>query len=91
VFIVIAYDISDNRRRTRLHKELKRFGVSVQKSVTECWLGPREVERLKEAVYRVIDEKVDQVRFYSLCEACYPRLEATRASRLTSDRTVIVA
>lgn len=91
MFIVIAYDISDNRRRTRLHKELKRFGVSVQRSVTECWLAPREVELVKKAVYSIVDEKVDQVRFYYLCEACYPRLEATRASQLTSDRTVIVA
>ena len=36
--LVVAYDISDNRRRNRLYKLLHGFGDPLQKSVFLCWL-----------------------------------------------------
>jgi len=38
-FIVLAYDIPDDRRRTKLFKTLKRFGFPVQESVFEFHLN----------------------------------------------------
>lgn len=35
----VAYDISSDKERTRVHKVLKGFGLSVQKSVFECRLS----------------------------------------------------
>ena len=91
MFVVIAYDISDDRRRLRLYKALKRFGTPVQKSVVECWVTAKELRRMKEAIGKIIEEESDQVRYYYLCEACQPRMEATRSSRITSDTYVMIA
>jgi CRISPR-associated protein Cas2 len=90
MFIIVAYDISDDRRRARLHKALKHFGYGVQYSVFECHLSVSQLWRMKAMIEQLIDPRVDQVRYYFLCEACARRNEATAASRLTSDPPVIV-
>ena len=43
---VVAYDISDNRRRLQLHRLLRGFGEPVQKSVFVCQLDGRRKTRL---------------------------------------------
>jgi len=90
MFIIVAYDISNNRRRARLHKALKHFGVAVQYSVFECHLSESQLWRMKALIEHVIDPQADQVRYYFLCEACARRNEATYASKRTSDRPVII-
>ena len=69
MFIVVSYDISDTRRRNRLHRALKDFGVRVQYSVFECVLDAKDVKRLEAAVRREIKDD-DHVRYYHLCESC---------------------
>lgn len=90
MFIVVCYDIPDDRRRTRLHKALKHFGTPVQESVFECFLTSSQLLQMKHVIARIFDEHTDHVRFYHLCETCYRRNEATRASRLTSDPFAII-
>lgn len=87
---VIAYDISDNRRRNRLFKTLKRYGTSVQESVFECHLTPEQFVNLRRDVELVIKPNLDQVRYYDLCRACSERIQATSASRITSDPVAVV-
>ena len=41
-FILVVYDISNDRRRTRLHNLLLDFGTPVQYSVFECLLSPKQ-------------------------------------------------
>ena len=77
-FIVVAYDISEDKRRGRLHKKLKTFGLAVQYSVFECLLTPEQFDKMKQAVAEHIKPKAgDRVRYYKLCEACRQRVEAT--------------
>jgi len=90
MFIVVAYDISDDKRRTRLHKSLKRFGHPVQESVFEFHLNATELLRLKDFVNRVIDPETDQVRIYFICESCRRQTEATRPSRMTDDPFAVI-
>lgn len=90
MFIVVAYDISDNCRRTRLHKTLKHFGIGVQESVFECHLNMSQLWQMKAAVEQVIDPRTDAVRYYFLCQECAHKNEATFASKLTSDPKVII-
>lgn len=74
-FVVVAYDVTDDRRRVRLHHLLEGYGDPVQYSVFECRLGPKEMEKMKKAVRRVIRRSLDQVRYYYLCAACVRRIE----------------
>ncbi len=87
---VIAYDISDNRRRNRLFKALKHFGTPVQESVFECHLTPNQFAQMRQQIERLIDPETDQLRYYDLCNACANRIQASKASVMTSDPVAIV-
>jgi len=87
---VIAYDISDDPRRTRLFKALKRYGTPVQESVFECHLTPSQFVQMRQEIERLIDPGIDQVRYYELCHTCEGRIKATSASKMTSDPVAIV-
>ena len=76
-FVLVVYDISKDKRRTKLHNVLLDYGTPVQYSVFECALAPQELERMKQAVLRVIRPRVDQVRFYYLCARCLEKIEIT--------------
>jgi CRISPR-associated protein Cas2 len=75
MFILVSYDIPHDRRRTRLHRELKNFGTRVQYSVFECVLDPKDFARLQATVKRVI-QREDHVRYYRLCEHCEEQIVA---------------
>jgi CRISPR-associated protein Cas2 len=79
-FVVVAYDIADDKRRALLHRRLKRFGLGVQYSVFECVLDPDRRREMKEMVRLTIKPKRgDRVRYYHLCESCRQRIQATDA------------
>jgi len=89
-FIVVAYDVTDDRRRARLHRKLKNFGNPVQFSVFECILSPKDLRRMKKTVERVIKKDEDLIRYYPLCEACRRRIQAINGEVTQEERTVIV-
>lgn len=45
--LLVAYDISDDRRRTQLHRLLRGFGEPLQKSLFLCWVNPVRRKRLQ--------------------------------------------
>ena len=49
---LIAYDISDDARRTKLAELLEGFGQRVQRSVFECDLNEREYQALERKMKR---------------------------------------
>lgn len=75
MIFVVAYDIPDDKRRTRMRKTLLGFGTPVQYSVFECDLSPRELGRLKKAVLAVMRPAEDNVRYYQLCGSCARRVD----------------
>lgn len=89
-FIVVAYDIPDDKRRTRLHKRLLDFGTPVQYSVFECLLEEKELGRMRRAVARTIKPRLDQVRYYFLCEMCRGKIETTGGAEIVKEVVDIV-
>jgi len=79
-FIVVAYDISDDRRRKRLHDMLEDYGTPVQYSVFECLLTEAQIAQMQRRVRSKIKVTQDAVRYYRLCETCRGKIETTRAS-----------
>ncbi|RME46060.1 MAG: CRISPR-associated endonuclease Cas2 [Deltaproteobacteria bacterium] len=73
-FMVVSYDIPDDRRRARLHKTLKDFGTRVQFSVFECLLTEAQSSELRRRIEAIIDPNEDHVRFYFLCRPCVRRI-----------------
>lgn len=63
-----AYDISDNRRRTRVSKKLEQFGIRLQKSVFQCDISAEWAEKIKNYLLKIINEKEDNLLIIPLCE-----------------------
>lgn len=67
---VVAYDIPNDRRRTKVHKLLCGFGAWTQYSLFECWLGKKQLLELRHRLDQLLDDGSDSVRFYTLCREC---------------------
>ena len=76
MYIVACYDISNNRRRTRLHELLLGYGTPVQKSVFECDLTRAQFRRLRGRARRYVKGEGDSIRYYHLCGRCQGRTRA---------------
>jgi CRISPR-associated protein Cas2 len=89
-FIVVVYDISNDKRRTRLHKRLLDYGNPVQYSVFECLLAAEEVKKMKAAVRKITRPRLDHVRYYPVCKTCREKIEVLGRAEVTQEKEVIV-
>ncbi|MGI8588308.1 MAG: CRISPR-associated endonuclease Cas2 [Chloroflexia bacterium] len=74
-FYVVAYDIPDDKRRTKVHKLLRGFGQWTEYSLFECFLTKKELLQMRERLDQHLDAETDRVRIYALCENCLGRVE----------------
>jgi CRISPR-associated protein Cas2 len=71
---VIAYDIPDDKRRTKIHKLLLGFGAWTQYSLFECFLNRRDLAVLHTRLAEHVMATEDSVRFYPLCADCLSKV-----------------
>lgn len=66
--IVVVYDISEDKKRNRFAKELLFYGIRTQKSVFECKVTPKELEKIKKLAHKFTqkDDKVGVYEFSSV-------------------------
>lgn len=72
---VIAYDIPDDRRRTKVHKILLGYGKWTQYSLFECFLTRKQLVHLRSRLEEYLVPRQDSVRFYALCANCVSKVE----------------
>ncbi len=72
---IVAYDIPDDRRRTKVHKALCGFGDWTQYSLFECFLDGRELVKLRAKLQSLLEPSEDSVRIYPLCGTCKESVE----------------
>jgi CRISPR-associated protein Cas2 len=72
---VIAYDIPDDKRRTKVHKLLLGYGKWTQYSLFECFLTRKQLILLRSKLKEHLVPRQDSVRLYSLCENCVSKVE----------------
>jgi len=72
---VIAYDIPDDKRRTKVHKVLLGYGKWTQYSLFECFLSRKDLILLRSKLAEHLVAKEDSVRFYTLCATCVSKVE----------------
>ena len=72
---VIAYDIPDDKRRTKVHKILLGYGKWTQYSLFECFLSRKQLVLLRSKLAEHLVAKQDSVRFYPLCANCVSKVE----------------
>lgn len=89
MFVVVCYDVADDRRRTRMSNILKGFGSRVQRSVFECDISPKHFEKLQQKLAKVLTEE-DGLRYYLLCGECVTKIEVARGTPVTQPPTFYV-
>ena len=63
---LIAYDICDPKRLTRVREVLKGYSTGGQKSVYECWCTPAELRDVVAELRRLIVPDEDRVHVITL-------------------------
>lgn len=66
---VIAYDVSDDRRRSRLASLLSRYGSRLQLSVFECELQPEQFSYILAEAEQLL-EPSDLLHAFPQCGVC---------------------
>ena len=67
MYVIIAYDIRSDKKRTKLAKNLLQFGIRTQKSVFECEINKKELNIIKKIASKFSDGE-DFVTFYEIYE-----------------------
>ena len=89
-YTVVSYDISDDKKRSKVAHILEDYGQRVQYSVFECLLEPEQLKKMKSAVERVIKPRKDRVRYYFICQKCLKKSEVTSGPEVLHETDVIV-
>ena len=76
MYVLVCYDISNNRRRARLHELLLGYGTAVQKSVFECHLTAAQLRRLRASAGPLARRAGESIRYYQMCHRCEQRTRA---------------
>lgn len=90
MMVVVSYDIADDRRRRRLFKLMKDYGVRVQYSVFECLLDEPRFRKLRRRIKALIHPKEDSVRYYPLCAVCRGAIGISGRGRVLKEDGVYV-
>ncbi len=87
---LIAYDLSNNRRRTKLHKTLCGFGKWTQFSMFECFLNETEMVALRARIDQIIDRTKDNIRIYHICPNCQKKAETIGSPKPAEDKLYLL-
>jgi CRISPR-associated protein Cas2 len=75
MYLVVCYDIVEDRRRARVLRRMREHLRHVQKSVFEGELADDRVEPMRQMLLEEIDPAADTVRIYHLSARCIPATE----------------
>ena len=77
MFIIICYDIANDRRRYRIEKTIRNVGYRVQESVFECNISEKQFLNIKKQIEKYMSLEHDNVRYYFLCKNCINAVEVS--------------
>ena len=80
--LLVAYDVSDDRRRERIVRILLDYGQRIQESV--FWLEAEDelIDKMRRRLRAEIDEADDSIWIVPVCEACIRRIETLGTQNL---------
>lgn len=90
MFIVVSYDIVDDKRRNKIAKELENYGTRVQYSVFETILGEEKFKELLPNLNSLLDENEDSLRIYYLCESCLKKTKVYGVGEISKDEEIYI-
>jgi CRISPR-associated protein Cas2 len=80
MMVLVSYDVmvtspGGQRRLRKIAKACTDYGQRVQYSVFECVVDPAQWVKLKNTLEKIIDEKIDSLRYYYLGANYQRRIE----------------
>ena len=90
MFVIVSYDISEDKRRTKIHDILSSYGQWMQYSLFECDLSKTEYAKLRSRLNNMIDSDTDSIRFYFLCGCCQNKIERIGGEAVRDDTVFFV-
>ena len=92
---IISYDITSNKLRRKIAKELENFGIRVQYSVFECNIDkPRFKEVYAKLIHLMEGVEEGSVRCYELCQNCEGKVHVigidNRQEKYTRDDIIVL-
>lgn len=85
MYVVVSYDIPEDKRRTKVHSILKSYGQWMQYSVFECSLTQAQYAKLRSRLGKLIKPDTDSIRFYFLCGCCQGKVERIGGEQVRDD------
>lgn len=74
-FYLLAYDMTDDKRRAKIAKLMESLGERVQGSVFEAYLTAEELQKIFKKSEKIMKMDEDSLRIYFLCDSCRPKLK----------------
>lgn len=74
-FLVVAYDIAEDRRRQKIAKLLVQYGLRCNESVFECLLSEPKIRKMQHQLTKLADPGEDIILYYYLCKPCVLKRE----------------
>lgn len=79
--VVIAYDVSEDRRRARLAGLLQRYGDRIQFSVFLCRVADDELVQLMDEAKGLVDPSTDSIYTIHQCLDCWGKVTTMGQAR----------
>jgi CRISPR-associated protein Cas2 len=70
----VAYDIADDKRRSRIAIALEKYGVRVNFSVFECLFTESQFLKIQQLLKEKMNMKEDTIVYYPICVNCYTKI-----------------
>lgn len=73
---VVSYDLSNNKLRNKVAKELENYGRRVQYSVFECRISKKQMEQLYKKLLPIMQREPEgNIRIYRICMNCEEQIQ----------------
>ena len=89
LYVLIIYDIVDNKKRIRFAKMLNGYGFRVQKSAFEAMISKALYKKILKEIPKYIDPKEDSVRVYKMQGSGEVKIYGVNAKPVVEDVIII--
>lgn len=66
IYLLVIYDIIDNKTRLKFAKHMEGYGTRVQKSCFEAYLSEKLYDKLLTEIPKLINSEEDSIRVYRM-------------------------
>lgn len=89
IYILVIYDIVDNKKRVAFAKQMNGYGFRVQKSAFEAYVSEELYKKILTAIPGLIDRTTDSVRVYKIKGSGEVNLFGV-SSRIEDEEVIII-